>query len=228
MRIHGLTVCVQYAEWLAQGLACWMSGLSSLTVVTAHGDAETLAVAHYGGARVFVTDAFYRDGASFNKGRAMEEAREQMPWEDWILFFDADVVPPDGWADRLARLQPGRLYGCRRFEADAGDIDDIGQPSIPGDGVGVGYFQLFHSGDPCVQQTPLLETHWKHAGNYDNAFMNRWRKKGIHIGQVPFRVAHIGERENWFGRGKQDAFNDMLIARAKHDGLAHERIKVTA
>ena len=35
MRIHGLTVCVDYAEFLAVGIRRWMSGLASLTVVTA-------------------------------------------------------------------------------------------------------------------------------------------------------------------------------------------------
>lgn len=226
MTINGLTTCVDYAEFLVIGLKRWMFGLESLTVVTTHSDVRTLAAARAFGAKVFVTDAFTRDGAAFNKGRAMEEARQEMPWSDWILFFDADVVPPSNWNERLSGIQSGSLYGCHRFEAQPDDVDDwAGTPNITGDAPGVGYFQLFHSGDPVVQDTPLLETHWAHAGNYDNAFMDLWRKKGKQIKSLPFRLAHVGERENWFGRGNSAAFNAMKQERWRHGGRwEHERI----
>lgn len=227
MTIHGLTVCVEYAEFLARGIARWMAGLASLTVVTTEGDTETQRLARQHGARLHVTDAFYRDGAAFNKGRAMEDARRSMPWSDWILFFDADVVPPADWMRRLTSARAWSLHGCRRFEANR-SMEDIGQPDIPGDVPGVGFFQLFHSGDPLAQDTPLLETHWTHGGNYDNALMDRWRTKGRPIQTLPFRLAHIGERHNWFGRGRVDAFTAMQAERARLGGWQHERIEVRA
>lgn len=176
MRIHGLTVCVDYAEFLAHAIERWMSGLASLTVVTTAKDQATIAIANAYGANVFETDEFYADGAVFNKGRAMESARV---WSEdmvrhrepgWRLFFDSDVVPPVDWASRLGSLEPGSLYGCLRYDAEPTAMDDVGQPKCAHDVPGVGYFQLFHGQDPIVQVTPLLDTHWAHAGNYDNRF----------------------------------------------------------
>jgi hypothetical protein len=230
MRIHGLTVCVNYADFLSRGIARWMHGLTSLTVVTAPNDYVTIRVAMEHGARVCATDLFTADGASFNKGRAMEAARLRMPWEDWILFFDSDVVPPADWADRLrkANPRPGALYGCYRFDA-GDDVEDRGQPRCAHDVLGVGYFQLFHASDPVVAVTdePLIDTHWLHGGNYDNRFLDRWRVRRLSVREVPFRVAHIGERDNWWGRGNREAFDAMQAERKRRGGKwDHERIEV--
>jgi hypothetical protein len=212
-----------------------MSGLASLTVVTVPGDVATQEVARAHGAAVFATNAFYLDGAAFNKGRAMESARvwaeENVVQREhnWRLFFDSDVVPPEHWNARLRDddITPGSLYGCLRFDATPSTVEDVGQPKCAYDVPGVGYFQLFHSLDPVVRGTPLLDIHWAHAGNYDNRFMDLWRSRGIRVRAVPFRVAHIGERENWFGRGNRDAFLAMQAERRARGGRwDHEQIPV--
>jgi hypothetical protein len=234
MKIHGLTVCVDYAEFLRVGLPRWLSGLESLTVVTAPRDVATIELCAEAAVKVFVTDLFYRDGASFNKGRALEAARlwmeERIGGErSWRLLFDSDVVPPDDWLARLdrSRPQPDRLHGCLRYDAPADALEDRGQAKCAFDVPGVGYFQLYHSADPVVQALPLLDCHWTHAGNYDNRFMDRWRKAGKTVQCVPFRVAHVGERENWFGRGNRAAFDAMKAERVFRAGRwDHERIEV--
>lgn len=230
MIIHGLTVCVGYADFFAAGIARWRAGLASLIVVTTTDDTQTGALAARHGARLVTTDLFYRDGATFNKGRAMEHARRQMPWEDWILFFDSDVVPPSNWKAQLeaSGMRPGSLYGGYRFDAPADAVDDRGQPRCAYDVPGVGYFQLFHVSDQVVQVSgdePLIDTHWTHAGNYDNRFMDRWREAKQPIQPIPFRLAHVGERENWHGRGNRAAFLAMRAERKRRGGRwDHERI----
>jgi hypothetical protein len=231
MIIHGLTVCVEYAEFLAVGLFRWLDSLESLTIVTAPHDEETRALARVDPRiAIVVTDLFYRDGAAFNKGRAMEAARQGMPWTDWILLFDADVVPPADWGRQVAAAHPDpqALHGAYRFDGDRHDLDDRGQPSCAHDVPGVGYFQLFHSADPHVQTAPgesLIDTQWRHAGNYDNRLMDRWRSAGIRVRALPFRLAHIGERENWFGRGTREAFLAMQAERRRRGGRwDHETI----
>ena len=226
MCVHGLTVCVDYAEFLAVGLDRWTETLDSVTVVTSETDRDTAALVRgWRGVELVQTDLFYRDGALFNKGRAMEAARLQMPWHDWILFFDADIVPPLDWLVRsMPVVQPGALYGCRRF---AGGLDDNGQPSLPHDAPGVGYFQLFHTDDPVVKNAPppLIDTHWRHAGNYDNKFMDRWRSLGRPVHNLPFRVAHLGERDNWCGRGNREGFAAIQAERRRRGGRwDHETI----
>jgi glycosyltransferase involved in cell wall biosynthesis len=228
MKIHGLVVSVNYADLLALSIERWATSLDSLTVVTTHEDKETGSLAARNGCRVFWTDAFYRNGASFNKGAAMEEARQQMPWKDWILFFDADIVPPEDWFHQVQEnAKPGFLNGARRYQAAT--KDDLLKPKlklISGEGPGVGYFQLFRHDDLHARSVPLLETCWPHAGVYDSAFLARWHKNERHM--MPLRLAHVGTQHNWFGRDNAEAYQNMQAEREKRGGWNHERMEATA
>lgn len=257
MKVHALTVCVNKADHLDKCIDRWRCSLESLTIVTSPEDNTTrpmlkshapqgdvLACASGRPVELIVTDAFTRDGATFNKGRAMEEARLAMPWEDWILFLDCDVVPPLDWLARVeaALPRPGLLYGCHRFQApDEGPYDDLGQPNLAGDVPCVGFFQLFHSDDEALgawaaskvgkwtATGPLLDTHWLHAGNYDNRFMDRWRPplrpRNMRKNLDGFRLAHLGERDGWWGRGERAKFDEMQAERRRRGGRwDHETI----
>lgn len=218
MIIHGLTVCVDFADHLSLSLGRWKDGLAGLTVVTTWSDLATRDLCLRAGVQVIRTDAFYRNGAAFNKGLAMEEARQEMPWSDWILFFDADIVPALDWRSRLtydldgvnpsiSLLHPGYLYGTRRYEAPAPHwIDDPSCNFVNDDRVGYGYFQLFHALHPFCRRTPLLDTHWRHAGNYDSNFLLSWKDQVREV-QVP--LWHLGERGNWYGRFNHREFVEM-------------------
>jgi hypothetical protein len=236
MKIHGITVCVDYAAELAVGMLRWWTYLTSLTIVTTARDTATIDLARQwaaGGpaAHLHVTDAFYRDGATFNKGRALEEARRDLiaraDFAGWILLFDADVVPPADWADRCAGLAAGSLYGCRRFQGTPGALEDHGQPNLPHDVPGVGYFQLFHACDPVVVGAdPLIDVHWTHAGNYDNRLLDRWRAVGRPAVNLPFRVAHLGTPGvDWCGKGNGATLEALRSERRRRGGTwDHERI----
>lgn len=240
MRIHGLVVCVNYSDLLARSLSIWSRTLASLCVVTTPNDAETirLVCATVGSqlfdelnplvrptVRLFQTDAFTRDGAAFNKGRAMQEARDALlsplathPLPlDWTLFFDADVIPPSNWLDvvRAADPEPGWLLGCRRCEEDGTPIKD---------GEIAGYFQLFHSADPRAAEP--LDIWWAHAGNYDSRFAHRW--PGNLKGFIPgLTLIHQGERgSNWCGRGNQAAMSELHAERIRRGGWQHESISI--
>lgn len=147
--IHALTVCVHYAHLLRHGLDRWLAPpqVASLTVVTAPGDYETLALCCRPKVRTHVTDAFYRDGAMFDKGGAMEEARRAAfpvqeessgyasaeeasqplirpkPCPCWYLIFDADILPPRDWCDQVKAAvpapAPGVLHGAARRQCPA-------------------------------------------------------------------------------------------------------------
>jgi hypothetical protein len=163
---------------------------------------------------------FYRGGASFNKGAAIEAGRLLVPWSDWVLFFDPDIMPPVDWHQRICEKSPmpGNLYGCHRREDGK---------RVSGDAVGVGFFQLFHSDDPRVLATDgedLVETHWTHAGNYDNAFMHRWPNEQIR--DIGFDVQHIGERGNWWGLASDMTVDQMQRQRNRNNGSKeHEKIE---
>lgn len=225
MKINALTVCVNYAETLRVSLPRWMPGLASLTIVTDPEDADTAALAEQYGARVHVTNVFYERGATFNKGAAMEEARKRtMEWADWGLFFDADIIPEDGWSLKLdeAEYPKTNLYSAWRHQCD--DITQLDRdwPRITHDGLGVGYFQLFHTADRAVRDEPVVETMWKHAGNYDNGFMRRWPVGNRKL--LPIRLLHVGPRDNWWGKGNTAAFAAMQEERAARGGWQHEHV----
>lgn len=219
--INGLVTCVNYADFLELGIKRWISGLHTLTIVTDTKDHATRDLARRYGCRVAATDLFYADGATFNKGRAMEWARKYvMQWSDWILLFDADIVPQTEWKEVLDNnyLVMGSLYGTTRYDCQSPkDIDKSKKP-MPHDVPGVGFFQLFHSEDPIVKPLPVIPTEWVHAGNYDNELMDKWRKKRIPIQRVPVSLYHVGERDNWWGRGNKDAFRTMQLQRQQRGG----------
>lgn len=206
MDINAITVCVEYDDYLRLTLPRILQHVKTLTVVTAPKDQLTQSlVAEYPQNRVkaHVTDAFYRDGANFNKGRALEEGFDAMGRKGWILILDADIVLPQV----LPRLVTtcGKIYGVpRRIMSNLSglaNVDTINWQSMPlrSEGHNYGYFQLFHAEDPIIAKHPWYETDWTHAGGADNNFKNRWHVDNR--ARLPFDVIHLGDPDqNWYGR----------------------------
>jgi hypothetical protein len=224
MNIHGLTVCVDYAYLLETAIARWGDGLDRLSVVTSPADTATHRLARVHGATLHVTDLFYRDGASFNKARAMQSAIEAhgIGTAGWILLFDADILPPPDWRQTVARSNPtpGTLYGATRCH-------EHGQP-IPDRETAPGYFQLLHGNDPHARP-PLLETHWAHAGNYDTRLQARWPPE-CRRRIKDLLLVHLGETGNWHGRSEEGRRRMSAMyqeRRRRHGAWDHETINPT-
>jgi hypothetical protein len=219
MRIHGIVVSVDYADLLAPALPIWTSSLDGLTVVTALHDEETKELvrrhvadsANCGSCEVacYATGVFYADGCSFNKGRAMSEAWEHLAGTrpiDWVLTFDADIIPPSDWRGvvEAARPAPGSLFGA--YRSIAGSNHTVEERDING------FFSLWHASDPNVQQRPLYDVQWRHAGGYDTEFQSRWPSdRRI---KLPMTLEHQGApAANWWGRGNRAATAVMQFRR---------------
>lgn len=218
MRIHALTVCVSYSDYFVRSAQLWAGSLASLVVVTDQADDATVRLAQSVGAIVHRTDAFYRGGAKFNKGLAMQEARHLMAKQDWHLFLDADVVPPADWLEivKAAGPQPGRLYGARRRHEHGAEIPD---------GEIAGYFQLFHADDPRAGLP--LDGCWYHAGNYDSRFQERWSRQEQSF--LPLTLTHLGScGQNWCGRNGTDAMAALRAERIRRRGWRHETVPGTS
>lgn len=226
MALQGITVCVGYADQLRQILPSWLPGLTDLLVVTSPDDASTIELVHQTpGTRLFITNAFYVSGASFNKGRAMTHAACALPEfsgkPGWVCIFDADICPPAGWHEDLT-LQPGNLYSAPRKQASRVLPEERWKACklIP-DREFAGYFWIFHTADRNMPEYPFWSS-WIHAGNYDTEFQARWpdcAKK-----HLPFSVLHIGQPgSNWWGIGKKQKMKDMYKTRADKGTYEHER-----
>lgn len=219
MHISAFTVCVNYADYLSASLERWRDSLDSLVVITSPQDHATQELCSLLGVRVHTTDVFYASGAKFNKGAAIAEAYAAGPTPpDWVLFFDADVIPPENWrplVESHVMVAQRCLYGCFRDELDGSPIND---PDI------AGFFHLAHISDPNMQHVPVVDAHWYHCGGYDSTFQNRWpRDQRI---RLPLRLTHQGETwKNWCGRGNTEAMQELLATRRRKGGdWKHETI----
>jgi hypothetical protein len=206
---EGLTVSVGYADELRRILPLWRNICSRIVVATDMSDDATVAVCS-GLADVYRTKRFYEGGASFNKGGAMELVRTRLSADDWVVVFDADIIPPA--SIDFSGLTPGNLYGAPRRYEDGRLIREGGFP---------GYFWIFHGTDPALGREWF--TSWKHAGCYDSEFEKKWpRDKKI---KLPFNVTHIGEHgQNWWGRGNLAGMKKMQDERNRLRSYQHERV----
>lgn len=200
--MRAITVCVEYADFLAITLPRNAQHFDEVMVVTAPQDRFTAEVVEsVPNASCYVTDAFYRQGAAFNKGLALEEGLDALGRRDWLVIFDADVVMPAEMNILVNTI--GNLYGAHRricqdpHQWDGGE--DWSAWPILQDRELAGWFQLFHADDPVLKERPWYGTNWRHAGGCDSVFQDRWpANRKIWL---PMEVLHLGEPfTNWYGR----------------------------
>jgi len=221
MNITAITVCVDYSDYLSPHIGKWRKGIEKMIVVSDEKDEKTNGLCMLYNALCHRTGVFYANGASFNKGAALSEAIAEhrvIERADWVLLFDADMIPPDGWRQKIEvsiNLQRGWLYGANRRNESGKQINDN---EI------AGYFQLFHASDDNVQRKPLLETCWRHAGSYDTEFQSRWPRGRRAF--LPLTLIHQGPHStNWWGRGNVQAMQEMRRFRSIYGNYEYEKIK---
>lgn len=200
--MNGIVISVDYGDLLNITLPRNAPHFEKVLVVSTAHDHETAAVvAGVPNAELFVTDAFYRSGAAFNKGRAMEEGFDVLGRAGWMTIFDADTLFPGVMFD--APMVPGHLYSSwRRLLLDPQDwCEDLDWGRLPRkrEAEFAGFLQIFHADDPVLRSQPWYGIDWTHAGGCDSDFQKKWpdpRKI-----RLDFDVLHIGEPDsNWVGR----------------------------
>lgn len=218
MHITGLVTCVDYAVYLRVGLPRWKSLLDRIVVVTSRHDPYTVQLCKQHDVDVYCTDAFYEQGAFFNKGKALSQTYDKLirPVRDWLLFFDADIFPPKDLRDILdaSPLDPHNLYGCYRTNELGEPIND---PDI------AGFFHLVHESSSQMANTPLLQENFTHAGNYDSVFQDQW-PKSQRI-RLPITVKHFGvPGVNWCGLGNSRELHRIMVERSRGKDWRQETI----
>ena len=210
--MRGIVICVDYDDLLAITLVSNMRFFSECLVVTHPRDERTKAVAAaVPGARVLETDAFYRDGAKFNKGAAMEEGFDALLGsnrgiDDWVLVWDADIQLPREMPLIHGGLRPDTLYSANRLiledPREWRPGFDWSRAKRTTESTFAGFFQLFYSNDQTTglrERRPWYDPGFAHAGGCDHYFQSLWpvnRKQSL-----PINVLHLGPRDrNWYGR----------------------------
>ncbi|MFZ5832412.1 MAG: glycosyltransferase family A protein [Planctomycetota bacterium] len=242
MTLHdarALTVSVEYDDLLRTTLPAMCRHFAEVLVVTSPSDVRTQVLAESHGARVLVTDAFYRQEARFNKGLAVEEGFDALGRTGWICVIDADILLPE----RIGELdaQPGRLYQPHRriLENVRARIGPWERYRRHREVEFAGYFQLFHADDPVLTERPWYGTTWTHAGGGDSEFATRWSPADSI--RFDWDVLHLGPIDtNWFGRvsaradgrpgvspnGRLSQMRSLFHLRRKH-GCEREHVGTT-
>lgn len=225
--MRAATVCVDFGELLSESLAYNRHHFDECLIVTSPADTVTQEVANRHGATLHVTDAFYRDGAFFNKYRAMEEGLDVFGRHGWMLILDADIFLPTRLPD--FELTIGNLYGPRRRMIPALPLPPEDQwdsyPPCRNTVELSGYFHLFHADDPRLPKPHWYQTNWKHAGGADSFLERRWPAENKI--RPPFSVAHIGEQgKHWCGVGNTQQLERLMQRRRQQSThkYAHELI----
>jgi aminoglycoside phosphotransferase (APT) family kinase protein len=106
-------VCVSYSDFLRHTLPQTLRGFSDVTIITAEQDQGTIRIAKTLGAKVFVSDLWFQNGAAFNKSAAINQWLSSQPLA-WTLILDADIYLPDAFQLDVAELNPQYLYSIPR------------------------------------------------------------------------------------------------------------------
>lgn len=213
MKISALTTCVgpKYQAYLKTSMPVWSDTCDEIIVAT--GFEPYFQVPS--NVSFHQTDLFTAHGASFNKGAALSAAFALLKDPEWILNFDADILPPADWR-KIAEpnLSVGKLHGCsHRYRENGTQIPDADYPNI------WGFFHLWHVDDPHSWRRPVYTVDCGHAGNYDHTFMMQWPPEERVDLWPELKVVHQGEpRQQWFGN---DAKNEKKMVNLFTLGL-HE------
>lgn len=196
------TVAVDYLDLLQISLPRNHQHFERMIVITAHHDSATREYcSQFPNVTTFVTDAFYSDGAIFNKWRALQLAIDSLPPAGLCCFLDADVILPPEF--REFNYEPGYLYTpVRRMLREPAEFtDSLNWYTLPCNPQEehAGYCQVFHADDPVLAARPWFESHWTHAGIGDSFFQMRWGRRQKR--RTPFECVHLGpDGTNWCGR----------------------------
>jgi hypothetical protein len=218
MNLRGIVVCVSYDDLASITFARNVRHFAELIVVTAPHDVKTQELCRkFDNVIPFVTDAFYRHSARFNKGLAIELATKEHCRDGWNLIHDADIILPADFS--LPPLNIGTLYGARRriLENPLLYREWLKWQTLPisNDKELAGYFQLFHASDPHIAARPWYDVTFTHAGGGDAYFQNRWLDADKRW--LTQEVLHLGPRDsNWFGRATPRIDGQETPEAAKH------------
>ncbi len=229
MRLSYVTVCVDYLDLLriAHHHNLSAAAFDDYIVVTHPRDTATVnwTQGHKEVMPVY-TDAFYRNGARFNKGLALAEGldalrgmlAQQGAAPEWVATMDADSFVLPSWREDLKRanLDKEYLYGARRVllptfeEYERLWRDDIETFESP-KGFAFGWLQLFHwqsqafqsriaAGELYPSGNDCTEIDWRFYRAWGDLEPGYERATG-RIAELPFKVGNLGPHgANHLGR----------------------------
>ncbi len=114
--LEAITVCVGYADFLAETAPLNAPHFDRFLVLTSPADERTRELCRKLNLECHATDEFFRGGEQFNKGRGIALGVDLLANCDWLLHLDADMVLPPRTRQVMAAaaLDEESIYGCDR------------------------------------------------------------------------------------------------------------------
>ena len=188
--LSSIIVCVEFDDFLAITLPRNVRHFERTLVITSPSDERTKTlVLATPKCELLETDAFYRNGSSFNKGLAMEEGFDVLGRDGWICIWDADIVMPESVefakSCRCLYVPIRRILPNPKDFSDCLEWSNLSSPTQAKEFAG--YFQLFHA---SAVIPPWYTSNWIHAGGCDSDFQLRFPPDQLR--RPPFEVLHLG------------------------------------
>lgn len=201
MKLQAVTVCVNYADFFEQTGEANRGIFDKFVVVTDCKDTEVTALCERFGYECLKTDAFYENGATFNKYAGINEGLKLIDEDAWVVFIDSDIVLQKDTRRVLEclDLDMHSLYGidrvnCTSFEA--------WEKYKAGKGVLMENWMLTSAG---LELGARLVHYYGHHG--ENGRFEGWRPLGF------FQLCHKSTF-NWYPQETNGADHcDLVFAR---------------
>lgn len=211
-KIDIVIVSVDYNDFLILTLENNLHHIQNITVVTSSKDKECQNLCKKFGVNCVVTDRMYEKGASFNKGKAINDGIKSIINPDWILLLDADICLPHNFRDIIENLKSNTnnlILADRKMCYDYTDyLKWKNGQEINGEierGKGWGYFQLFNIAK-FNNREPFPENS-DDAAQSDISFKNMFVNNKETISGI--EVLHLGDPyKNWKGRKTKKFISD--------------------
>jgi len=220
-KIDVIIVSVDYNDFLPITLENNIKIFDNITVVTSINDEECQKICQDFNVNCVVTERMYENGASFNKGKAINDGIKSLLNPNWILILDADVIVPETFTESFENnyTNINSLYFCNRvmFKEYQSYLDWKSGSDIKGQVSklnGIGYFQLFNINSNCLQRIIYPENSNNAAGS-DISFRNRFTEKV----DLKIESIHLGiSYQNWNGRETPEFIkNEIIQVENKYD-----------
>ena len=206
-KLSVIIVSVNYNDYLLVSLSNNIKYFEDITVVTSSDDLVCQKICDIFGVKCIITDRIYEDGASFNKGKAINDGIKSIDNPDWILLLDADIVLTKkiDINDDVDVLHTSDRYICKDYntykdwQGGKIEIDKVGKYET---NRGLGFFHLFNINSSDINKELPFPESSNDAAWSDLHFRDKFTKKS----KIDKSVIHLGPTyKNWKGR-KTDAF----------------------
>jgi hypothetical protein len=114
-RLEGVTVCVEYSDFLRETLPYNMRHFDRYLVITKEGDHDTIGLCRKLGVDYLTTNLMTK-GDQFAKSRGIDYGIANLTGDGWVIHVDADIWLPPQTRHLISHvsLDPKCIYGIDR------------------------------------------------------------------------------------------------------------------